>query len=338
MGILLSLSFQTILFAQELTGAEVTELLNSAFMQNQAGKHLEALEGFLKVGQNTKKQRTEPERQVYVCSQTMAVMCYEQLKKYQEGFALSEQLLKEKLTDKEKEDILHLYVMNGYFMATSYIKSSNRRYEDARAILDKILPFADEDMRDRILLKIPLSWYFEGTVCQVLQQYEEALPCIEEAQKGFHELGETKNEIDAMMSGVTVEESDPTVPSWAKAPSKPTYTAQEVGALPSNTTIPSRTSQLTNDSGFLSQSDLSAYHTVEDFEDFYNHPFDALRDNVDNHIGNSSIHVTQANKDVWNGKQDALVSGENIKTVNGESLLGEGNITIHGAGVTFRQW
>jgi hypothetical protein len=115
------------LFAQELTEAEVTELLNSAFMQNQAGIHQEALEGFLKVGQNTKKQRTEQERQVYVCSQTMAVMCYEQLKKYQEGFALSEQLLKEKLTDKEKEDILYLYVMNGYFMATSYMKSSNRR-------------------------------------------------------------------------------------------------------------------------------------------------------------------------------------------------------------------
>ena len=198
LSILICLLFQTILYAQELTEAEVTELLNNAFMQNQAGKYQEALEGFLKVGQNTKKQRTEPERQVYVCSQTMAVMCYEQLKKYQEGFALSEQLLKEKLTDKEKEDILHLYVMNGYFMATSYIKSSNRRYADARAMFDKILPFADEDMRNRILPKIPLSWYFEGTVCQVLQQYEEALPCIEEAQKGFHELGETKNEIDAI--------------------------------------------------------------------------------------------------------------------------------------------
>ena len=31
-------------------------------------------------------------------------------------------------------------------------------------------------------------------------------------------------------------ETDPTVPSWAKAASKPTYTASEVGALPSNTT------------------------------------------------------------------------------------------------------
>lgn len=39
--------------------------------------------------------------------------------------------------------------------------------------------------------------------------------------------------------GVTVTEEDPTVPSWAKASTKPTYTAQEVGALPASTTIPS---------------------------------------------------------------------------------------------------
>ena len=32
-------------------------------------------------------------------------------------------------------------------------------------------------------------------------------------------------------------ETDPTVPAWAKATNKPTYTAQEVGALPSNTEI-----------------------------------------------------------------------------------------------------
>lgn len=31
-------------------------------------------------------------------------------------------------------------------------------------------------------------------------------------------------------------------------------------------------------------------------------------------------------------KQDALVSGENIKTVNGKSLLGSGNIEIEGGG------
>lgn len=46
-------------------------------------------------------------------------------------------------------------------------------------------------------------------------------------------------------------ETDPTVPAWAKTPSKPTYTASEVGALPSSTVIPSKTSDLNNDSGFI---------------------------------------------------------------------------------------
>ena len=37
-------------------------------------------------------------------------------------------------------------------------------------------------------------------------------------------------------------ETDPTVPSWAKAPTKPTYTASEVGALPDTTVVPAASS------------------------------------------------------------------------------------------------
>ena len=37
----------------------------------------------------------------------------------------------------------------------------------------------------------------------------------------------------------------------------------------------------------------------------------------------------------WNGKQAALVSGTNIKTINNTSILGSGNITIQGgSGIT----
>ena len=43
--------------------------------------------------------------------------------------------------------------------------------------------------------------------------------------------------------------------------------------------------------------------------------------------GISSTDITN-----WNGKQAALVSGTNIKTINNESLLGSGNITIQGGG------
>ena len=53
-------------------------------------------------------------------------------------------------------------------------------------------------------------------------------------------------------SGVT-EETDPTVSEWAKQPTKPSYTAHEVGALPVGTKIPTKTSDLTNDSGYLTQ-------------------------------------------------------------------------------------
>lgn len=42
-------------------------------------------------------------------------------------------------------------------------------------------------------------------------------------------------------------ETDPTVPSWAKAVTKPVYTAVEVGALPDSTEIPSKLSELDED-------------------------------------------------------------------------------------------
>ena len=64
-------------------------------------------------------------------------------------------------------------------------------------------------------------------------------------------------------AGFIITETDPTVPSWAKTPSKPTYTASEVGALPDTTVIPTKTSDLTNDSGFV--ADSSYVHTDNNF-------------------------------------------------------------------------
>lgn len=46
------------------------------------------------------------------------------------------------------------------------------------------------------------------------------------------------------------------------------------------------------------------------------------------HTSDTDIHVTADNKTTWNEKQDALVSGTNIKTINNESILGSGNIDL----------
>lgn len=58
-----------------------------------------------------------------------------------------------------------------------------------------------------------------------------------------------------------IEETDPTVPDWAKAESKPTYTAEEVGALPADTKIPvvpSKVSAFENDAGYQTAEDVTA--------------------------------------------------------------------------------
>ncbi len=54
--------------------------------------------------------------------------------------------------------------------------------------------------------------------------------------------------------------------AWAKAPVKPTYTAGEVGALPASTKIPTKTSEITNDSGFITRlvTDLVNYYEKSD--------------------------------------------------------------------------
>ena len=78
------------------------------------------------------------------------------------------------------------------------------------------------------------------------------------------------------------EETDPTVPAWAKSSTKPIYTAAEVGALPDDTVIPSKVSELTNDVGYLTQHqdisgkadtvDLSAVATSGSYNDLTDKP------------------------------------------------------------------
>lgn len=145
--------------AQTLTEAEVTAKMNEAFALNNAKKTAEALDAFLLVGRNTEQQRNEVEHQVYVCSQTMACMCYETLKRYEEAYLLAKKLMSGGLTEKEKKDVGHLYAMNGYMYATSFMHGDNRQLAKVRAILEDIMLYADDRVREYALPKIPLSWY-----------------------------------------------------------------------------------------------------------------------------------------------------------------------------------
>lgn len=184
--------------AQRLTEAEVTAKMNEAFVLSNANKTAEALDAFLIVGKNTEQQRNEVEHQVYVCSQTMACMCYETLKRYEEAYLLAKKLMSGSLTEKEKKEVAHLYAMNGYMYATSFMPGDNRQLVKARTILEEIMPYADGYVREYVMPKISLSWFFEGADYHLSQQYDKALTCYQNALKGYQKLGKTKDEVSVL--------------------------------------------------------------------------------------------------------------------------------------------
>lgn len=61
----------------------------------------------------------------------------------------------------------------------------------------------------------------------------------------------------------TVEETDPTVPAWAKQPQKPTYTADEVHALPDTYTPPDQTAQQVGADPAGTASSAVSQHNVD---------------------------------------------------------------------------
>ena len=111
-------------------------------------------------------------------------------------------------------------------------------------------------------------------------------------------------------SGVT-EETDPTVSEWAKQPTKPSYTADEVGALPVGTKIPTKTSDLTNDSGYLTQIPEEYVTETELGQKGY-----VIEDDIPEKLPSpGTLTFTGAVNDTYDGSADKII---NIPTGGGE--------------------
>ena len=95
----------------------------------------------------------------------------------------------------------------------------------------------------------------------------------------------------------------PTVPAWATASTKPTYTASEVGALPTGTTLDGIADGTTRK--------LSNYATTE--------TVNTLSNTVTAHTADTTVHVTSTEKSTWNGKantSDIKITGLTVGGTN----------------------
>ena len=151
-------------------------------------------------------------------------------------------------------------------------------------------------------------------------------------------------------------ETDPTVPDWAKAETKPSYTADEVGAYTKaevdakvagidlseyakTADVPTKTSQLTNDSGYLTEhQSLADYATTADVDT-------KLADYQTTSAADAQWKLgvqwfRQKSDSYSKSETDTLLaSAGKVKTVNGVEPDASGNITIEGGtgkdGTTF---
>lgn len=117
---------------------------------------------------------------------------------------------------------------------------------------------------------------------------------------------------------VIVEETDPTVPEWAKQPERPKYTAEEVGALPADTKIPTKLNELEEDDGHLTVSitEKKKWNSGTgtgggfsgDYNDLLNKPTipEALADLTDDE--NHRV-VTDEQIELWNKGGENVFSG-----------------------------
>ena len=96
--------------------------------------------------------------------------------------------------------------------------------------------------------------------------------------------------------------------------------------------IPTKVSQLENDSKFATQEAVvQGLATKADKDSLTSLESDIT--NLQTTVGNQDKSII-ANAQAIQGKQDKLVSGTNIKTINSQSILGSGNISIEGGGST----
>lgn len=114
-------------------------------------------------------------------------------------------------------------------------------------------------------------------------------------------LGGTNNHTLTLVKGMTI-------PSWATASTKPTYTASEVGALPTGTTLDNVSDGTTRK--------LSNYATTG--------TVNTLNNTVTAHTANTAIHVTTAQTAAWNGKQDAI---NDLATIRSNAEAGAAKVS-----------
>lgn len=114
-------------------------------------------------------------------------------------------------------------------------RSKPEGYNSGDSTFAAILKTVNEIAEDKVDIPVPAK---VGQVIAVSEVDEYGNPVGFQATDPGGGVSDEKiaEAVGDYLTAHPIEESDPTVPDWAKQPKKPSYTAEEVGALPNTTT------------------------------------------------------------------------------------------------------
>lgn len=145
--------------------------------------------------------------------------------------------------------------------------------------------YTDEAIVQAAVGDIDVETYVKEKVDEVVGDVSEKFNTLEKIEdevykkvdkvegKGLSTNDFTDAEKTKLASALTsYTETDPTVPAWAKADKKPTYTASEVGALPNTTVIPTTLAGLAEDATHrvVTDEEKTAWNAKSNFSGSYN--------------------------------------------------------------------
>lgn len=132
-----------------------------------------------------------------------------------------------------------------YIADPNYVHTDNNFTKDLKERIESLNNYDDRDIRSAVTkLEHALDKLVDGDVNGVIDAFNE----IETFLAGITESDSLTKMLSDLRSSILGE-----IPDWAKQAKKPTYTASEVGALPSTATIPAKVSELDNDSKFVTE-------------------------------------------------------------------------------------
>ncbi len=194
-------------FGQTLTEGQVQETMNNAFALSKAKQYDEAAVAFRSVREATSLKRNADERTLFGISSLMLSTCCYYSNQFDEGYRVAKALLPDVPEGVDRGTVVQYYELNGYCVALDLMKGESRRYDEARQLLEELLPLADADMQERIAKRLPMAWYMQGSTLDIGLSDNEALECFLKAAEGFREIGDKEDELSALVRIASIKRS-----------------------------------------------------------------------------------------------------------------------------------